>query len=215
MKNKSILTSLFTAAMVITGISSWADSPQRQKIIPLQYTEISKSAVSAGVGYFLLLRTNNLSCAIRFTDYKIVSGGYPVSYSGDYSYNNTYSEGNARFESRSYAEYDYFYQNDYSSDFKKSGVKIGHEKLAGIGWFWNPMNQDAPTVVKCGSLMLQIQTPVAVTFFEGVEPRDQGIELAPTKWQDINEINLNDPRVKWYRYDKTRQNIRIPVEDLW
>lgn len=54
-----------------------------------------------------------------------------------------------------------------------------------------------------------------VTMYQGSEPRDEGVEIAPTRWSNINEININDPTINWYRYDKARKIIEIPVEDLY
>jgi len=40
--------------------------------------------------------------------------------------------------------------------------------------------------------------------------------LAPTPWENITEVNVSDKRIKWYRYDKNRKTIDIPVIDkLW
>jgi hypothetical protein len=44
---------------------------------------------------------------------------------------------------------------------------------------------------------------------------DYGIELAPTKWTDISQVNVFDPRLKWYRYDEKRKDTFIPIDQLW
>jgi hypothetical protein len=45
--------------------------------------------------------------------------------------------------------------------------------------------------------------------------RDYGIELAPTPWTDIKELNIKDPRIKWYKYDEKRERVFIPIDKLW
>lgn len=44
---------------------------------------------------------------------------------------------------------------------------------------------------------------------------DYGIELAPTKWTDISQVDVFDPRLIWYRYDENRKDLNIPVDKLW
>ena len=43
---------------------------------------------------------------------------------------------------------------------------------------------------------------------------DYGIELSPTKWEGIQEVNVHDPRLKWYRYDENRESVDIPLDNL-
>jgi hypothetical protein len=49
---------------------------------------------------------------------------------------------------------------------------------------------------------------------EGTKLGDHGIELAPTRWSAINEVNVSDPRLRWFRYDEKRKETYIPREDL-
>jgi len=45
--------------------------------------------------------------------------------------------------------------------------------------------------------------------------RDYGFELAPTPWTDIKDVNIKDPRIKWYKYDEKRERFFIPIDKLW
>jgi len=47
------------------------------------------------------------------------------------------------------------------------------------------------------------------------EEGDYGVEMAPTKWTDISQVNVFDKRLTWYRYDPKRNNIEIPIDELW
>jgi hypothetical protein len=69
-------------------------------------------------------------------------------------------------------------------------------------------------IVKCGSIEPLWSYPGTVTFFEGDERRDYGIELAPTNWREPREIDLAHPDLRWYRFDDKRQPILIPWEQL-
>ena len=167
-----------------------------------QFAMVGSMFVSAPLERFLLIRKGSTVCAIRFTDY-----------------NNFSSSGGDIAVSKTSAEYDYFFQNDGSGDFKKSNVETGHMKISGSGvasvasTTWGG-GSNIP-LVKCGSLNLAWNGNVGIKFFQGTEPQDEGIKLAPTKWQDVNEIDLNDLGFTWYRYDKMRKVFSIPVDDIW
>jgi hypothetical protein len=48
----------------------------------------------------------------------------------------------------------------------------------------------------------------------GIKEGGYGNELAPTRWTDIREVNVFDPRVKWYKYDSLRKRVDIPIDKL-
>lgn len=205
MKNKSILTSLFTAVMVV-ALTNSLFSPAFAFSYKEQFKQtalVGPTFVSAPLERFLLIRKGSAVCAIRFTDYN----------------NFASSAGNDLAVSKASAEYDYFFQNDGSGDFKKSNVETGHMKISVSGvasvisTTWGG-GSNTP-LVKCGSLSLVWDGSVGIKFFQGAEPQDEGIKLAPTKWQDVNKIDLNDLGFTWYRYDKTRKTFTIPVDDIW
>jgi hypothetical protein len=39
--------------------------------------------------------------------------------------------------------------------------------------------------------------------------------MAPTPWKEIEEVNLYDPRVRWFTYDEKRERKIIPIERIW
>ncbi len=203
MKIKTTTTSLL-AAIVITCASSllmpvFGGDNYNERI--KHNVMISSNQVSSPIGYFLLARKGKAACAIRFTDY---------------NRHNSFA-GNGPIISKNSADYDYFYQGDGSGDFKKPNVEAGHlkagENYVGIS---NTVGGGSdPTSLMCGSLELPWDGTIAIKFFQGAEPHDEGIKLAPTKWRDVNEINVYDMGYTWYRYDKTRELIEMPVEKLW
>jgi hypothetical protein len=213
MKNKSTITFICTAIMTMTCINSNADSSQLQRNKLEYYSQINRNGASVPIGYFLLIRKDNDTCAIRFTNYKISGGGY-MSYS-----TGGYSLGNGQGESRATAEYDYFHQNDGSGNFKNQSVDVGHAKLAYARGTWSLQDQTDTAMIKCGPSKLMWDGLVGVSF--SLEPggglHDETAELAVTKWKDsISEVNFNDPKVKWYRYKTApRFGELIPVEKLW
>jgi hypothetical protein len=202
MKNKSILTSLLPAVVTITFTSSLLSSAfafsykEQFKQVAL----VGSMSVSAPLERFLLVSKGRAVCALRFTNYNFFA-----------------SAGSGPVVSKVSAEYDYFFQNDGSGDFKKSNVETGHLKVGGsyVGINTTLGGGATSTSVMCGSLELTWDGYVGVKFFQGTEPQDEGIKLAPTKWQDVNKIDLNDIGFTWYHYDKTRKTFTIPVDNIW
>ena len=160
--------------------------------------------VGAPLGRFLLIRKEKDICAVRFTE---AHRGH------DEKPQTILSSG----EESLYAKYDWYYQGDGSGNFTSTNVKSGHDDLVrrpliGIGRL---AFQTGDIYVKCGTFKLRWMFPDRVAFYStGVIPADYGIELAPSKWTDINEVRVQDSRLKWYRYDETRKIIFIPVDEL-
>jgi hypothetical protein len=44
---------------------------------------------------------------------------------------------------------------------------------------------------------------------------DPEVRLAPTPWKEISEVNLSDPRIRWYTYDEKREWKVIPIDKIW
>jgi hypothetical protein len=164
-------------------------------------------SVSLPTGYWLLARKGNTACAIRFTDFKAVrSAGY-----ASFSEPTSNSENNIHGDGRIYAEYDFFSQTDGSGDFKKNNASLGHNKVTRA----DGNGESSGDLTGCGSLILQIGSFGIGVAFNLFEPLGESVELAPTKWRDVSEINISDPKIKWYHYDKARHDIKISIEDLW
>jgi hypothetical protein len=70
--------------------------------------------------------------------------------------------------------------------------------------------------VRCGSYEVEWWHPTFLGFREpGQEDYQVGIEIAPTAWTSISEVNTDDPRLKWYQFEKDRKPRRIPLQGLW
>jgi hypothetical protein len=142
------------------------------------------------------MRRGSDLCAIRFTKFhrgEDVPGGF-------------FTLGGPTF----YAEYDWF-------DLTEPAVRSGQGKLSDKPGYGIPLLFPMFTGshwVKCRSFAPLWSYPTQVRFVERNDARDYGIELAPTNWREISEINLADPRLQWYRYDENRKPVLISSEYL-
>jgi len=174
-----------------------ASSLAEQKIVPeANQVSIGPTGISIPLGRILLVRKGIQYCAIRFTDAWMSKLGWER------------------------ASYESYYQGDGSADFSKENCqhRKGQLYLSKGHWiggghyihFWR--NEDIP----CGPIRLLWTYKTNVCFFSSSEDLgDFGIELAPTKWEDISRVNAFDARLRWYRYDEKRKNEFIPIEELW
>jgi hypothetical protein len=159
--------------------------------------------VAAPIGRFLLIRKDSVICAVLFKNFRR---------GGDEQLGTTFNTG----EEHLYAEYDWYFKKDGSGDFGKGNVKQGHGNVAygplvGIGRLaFQTTNQR----ISCGSIRLNWTYPDIVQFFYGSKVVGTGIELAPTPWSSISEVNGNDSDIKWFQTDQNREAAIIPVSEL-
>lgn len=165
---------------------------------------ITWDGVRGPTGRLLLIRKEHAMCAVRFTTAQRYHDQKPVT---------TFNSG----EESTSAEYDWWFQDDGSGDFMRANVTAGHEKLhrgplKGIGRL---AFQTGSTYVKCGPFKLTWFYPSAVDFWGSGLKGDYGIELAPTPWRALSEIDLGDPRLRWIRYDAQREFSETPLDEYW
>jgi len=166
---------------------------------------IGPNSVAVPLGKILLVRKGADYCVIKFTKF----------------WTENKSEISTLFVasgSDEYAMYESYYQGDKTGDFSKKNVQFKKAKLSspkprGIGRLAFSFGDRE---IKCGNIKLEWFSSSSLFFYgEGQKEGDYGIELAPTKWTDISEVNVFDPRIKWYRYDDNRERVNIHVDRLW
>jgi hypothetical protein len=120
---------------------------------------------------------------------------------------------------KKFALYESFYQDDGTSDFTNNNVQMINGKAS-----WYPLKgrsrftltQPGNPFIKFGPYKLTWQYKTVVGFMPPDEVEGGfGFELAPTPWTDIKEVNINDPRLKWYRYMAGREKVFIPIDKPW
>jgi hypothetical protein len=154
----------------------------------------------APLGKFLLIRKDADVCAIRFTDYHRAN---------DAKEPTVFNSGEESLD----AKYQCFCQSERGRGFGNGTIgEVSKRASWGIGRL---AVQTGETNVKCGPFKLPWMYPTRVSFHVyGTKLGDHGIELAPTRWSDIGEVNVNDARLQWFRYDEGRKATFIPSEAL-
>ncbi len=164
---------------------------------------IGSTAIVIPLGNILLARKDSEYVAIKFTKFWA---------------ENTTEVGTVFVSAGSdlYALYESYCQVDKTGDFSKSNVQVKKDKLSntkprGIGRFALSFGRDE---IECGNIKLLWSGEGSVHFYHRGQPMgDYGVELSPTKWMDISQVNVFDPRLKWYKFDTdgTRRRVNIPI----
>jgi len=188
---------LVCATVVVLGIGQAADIDEAKL---KTHALVTWYDVGAPAGKFLLIRKDANLCAIKFTEYYRANDAKSSTFfrSGD--------------ETRD-AKYECFCQREKGDGFGNATLgEVSTRSSWGIGRLAFFSGQRS---VRCGQIRLPWMYPTRVSFnIDGAKLGDHGIELAPTRWTAISEVNVRDPRLHWFRYDESRKVTYIPDKDL-
>jgi hypothetical protein len=162
---------------------------------------IAPNAIGMPASRILLIRRGSEYCAVKF---------HPTG----------------RTEYEMSMEYESYYQGDRTGDFNNKNVKylkeevyVSKPKFTFLTYIIGHAIRSGSPNIHCGSIELAWSEGLSYfsTYFyrHDQEQSFYDIQLAPTPWTDISQVNVFDSRVKWYRYDHRRKDVFIPVEKLW
>jgi hypothetical protein len=176
-------------------------------ILSNDIAHIGPSAISMPLGRIILIRHGSDCCALQFTD--AFTFGYGL-YKGE--------------PLDAYAHYVAYYQGDGTGDFSKQNVKYLDVELlepTDHGFWASLFGPKKNNIIVCGHSGLAWGL-TSVHFFtypeELFNPQSiikYGVELAPTPWTRIQDVNIQDPRIKWYKYDEGRPEIKVQIDKIW
>jgi hypothetical protein len=216
---KTITVLIFCMAAMISareGVAGMYDylEPKANEVL------IGHACIEVPLGNILLVRKDTHYCALKFTRYWTEIDEKQKEKNVPYEARGGIDAELARERyTKKFAAYEVYYQEDGSADFSRSNV-VKSEHIAS----WLPLKgpfrpfiyQPGNSHVKCGPFRLVWAYKKSVCFIpSGKGEGDFGLELAPTPWTEISQVNVFDPRVKWYRYDEKRERVFIPIDKLW
>ncbi len=172
---------------------------QAMKPHDIEEIVIGSNALKMPLGRVLLIRKDSQYCPVKFTEAWT---------------------GKTKFDF--WSNYESYYQGDGTGDFSNENVQFTKgqlitRRLVGLGKMFSFPVGRQNYEIKCGPIKLFWDTGW-VYFYDVGRPNaaDSIInEMAPTKWRDNSQVNVFDPRLKWYRYDEYRKHIYIPTDQLW
>jgi hypothetical protein len=197
MKFVTIVSCFFIIGMITAVKEIGATDQEDGRAHASEEVGIGGNAIQMPLGRILLVHKDSQYCAVKFTE----------TWKG-------------KTESARFTNYESYYQGDGSGDFSSKGVQFTKDTLVDrqsvLGRLYPVPFGHRNQEIKCGPIRLFWSGIDWVCFF-GLKQKqgDYGIELAPTKWTDISQVNVFDPRLKWYRFDEKRKHVRIPIDQLW
>jgi hypothetical protein len=168
----------------------------------------------------LLVRKDDRYCALKFTRvWTEVDEERMKEYAPDIAKGGDSADHFREIATRKYALYESYFQKGCAGDFSSNSLEIRYGKASWLplrGPFRPFIYQPGEAYVKCCSFKLVWSYQTGVSFIpSGKYLGDYGIELAPTPWTNIKEVNVWDSRINWYRYDEKRERVFIPIDELW
>ncbi len=171
---------------------TWEPTPEERADrpwIPLGPNEVGIGVYGASMplGRILLARKGPEYCALKFTN----------TWLGETQYDH-------------YTSYEFYYQNDGSGDFSKSTAVSGTDELffpKVRSFLGVPYQKGAKNTIQCGGIKFKWLYIADISIDDG--------EFAPTPWTSITDVNVRDPRIQWYRKDKSRKAITVHIDHLW
>ena len=159
--------------------------------------------VGAPAGHTLLIRRGTDRCVVRFTSFRRDHDAKPAT---------SFNSGTDSV----FAEYDWFYDRNSDGRENVPRYESGHRSLSllatiGIGRLAFEAGNNE---VICGPFRLVWFYPVRLGFNNRDSVKDIGVELAPTRWTTIEQVNFEDRGLRWYKVDESRKPTLIPMNKL-
>lgn len=146
-------------------------------------------------GRFLLIRKGSDCAAVKFLSY------WTGETERDY-----------------FGSYECYYRSDGGCDFSGPGVKattgqVSYPRFRGtFHWAYQKGRKD----LRCGRIALSWVGNGKVSFFMPgqTSAKDKGIEMAPTAWTNISDVDSQSSGVTWYRLNSYRPDESITIEEM-
>jgi hypothetical protein len=177
---------LFFLVLLLAGSTIYAYAPAEE-------ARIYDRGILLPLNRFLLIKRGDYLGAVIFVSYEKNDQGYFVHY-------------------RAYKHTLKGWQEEKSGDIALRSLTFGQRVLGKLGIHTPPLSRIKPLELKDFTLFANpsLDSEHAVVYYgPDVDHLDPNIKLAPTPWRTIEEVNLKEPRLKWYESGSREQDIRI------
>jgi len=197
MKLATVVICCFIMGMMTAVEEIGVSGQESGGVYATELVNIAPNCVVMPLGRIALIRRGSEYCAVKFTE----------TWKG-------------KTESARFANYESYYQGDGTGDFSSKNVQFTKDtlvyRISVLGRLYPVPFGRRNLDIKCGPVQLFWSDKGTVYFFGSKQKEgDYGIEIAPTRWTEISQVNVFDPRLKWYRYDGKRKDIYISIDQLW
>jgi len=117
-----------------------------------------------------------------------------------------------------YSKYEYF-EYEKGGFMKVREGEISFKPSPGKGIFFHESPDKLGAPLKLANFTLSAiaggKEHSTVYFWSKPSKVDQRVRVAPTPWKEIGEVNLSDPRIRWFGHDDGRERRVIPIDKIW
>jgi len=176
--------------ILVLLLIGWGSLPEASEpSLKPEEVKIVRQAICLPVGRFVLIQRQDLFCAIIFLSTE-------------------------RNESGISASYQLFWP---SEGWRQERGKISYRtRLTGLEILRNLFHHE-DSIGRVEKLSLDglellcepFETHAVIYFGTSPDNLDPAVKIAPTPWRRMEEVNLKEPRLKWYGSGSREQNIRI------
>jgi len=190
------------AALLGSAAFADEDPATRRERITQTHALVSERGVATLPGRIVLVREQQHVCAIRFGK---------ASRARDSRKPTSFDSGEESFDT----EYEYRYEDGPDRRFsaKASSGKgaVSRGPLRGIGRLIWPSSRAR---IDCGAIEGMSWYYPSMLWMGDKGPTMSGQrQFAPTGWRDFAQVDLRDPRLKWYSHSPGRE-LQIPLGEL-
>ncbi len=149
----------------------------------------------------ILIRTQNYLCAVKFASFHT---GHHV-----HKANFFHGDGVSTYAKAKWVEFNLEPQKAMLRKAKPRSISLSSYPQVGIGRLSTQLGHD---YIKCGGSRVPWSYPTGLSLALYFNVAETHIQLAPTAWTSFADINLADPRLKWYSYDENNDKVMaIPI----
>ena len=186
---------VMAVTLLSSSVPAWSQSPVKTGPGTSSTSQFRVGPYAALIprGFFLLIRKGGKIGAIRFTS---IERG-PTPGIGKASYESYFqAEGSGSF---------------HSPNVRKQNGEINVKPLKGF----HPLAfQTGRTKIKVGDWSFESEAPGSLNMWPyGRSEKDYGYEFAPTSAQTVDEIDVSDKRLRWFRFTIDTKVV-LPVSEL-
>jgi hypothetical protein len=197
-----LLVGLFLNASARSEEVTESTPHSKWELLARDHAYVTPLSVSSPLNSLLLVRYAGTLCAIRFRAF----------HGGDEKAPTAFNSGDETLFAT--AEQIRLVQSETTwRIFERKRLDLVSGPVVGLGRFGF---QKGRIGLHCGNAKLEWTYPNNVSLGSYTQPTAKRVlvEIAPTAWSEVSQINLNDKKLHWYRYDEGRKDTLVSIEEL-
>jgi len=178
-----------------------ADPLLKWETLAQNHARVSPLSVAAPLGRLVLVRADHSLCAVRFLEFHRGHDAKPAT---------AFNSGN---ESLWATAEEVQIEGSHKTVGKPEVISLERGPVVGLGRLGFAKGNIA---IRCGGASLEWTYPNNISLGSYTQSPNyrKAVEIAPSAWTEVSQMDLKDPMLQWYRYDETRHDIVLNMDNL-